>query len=97
MDNVEQALGRIRAAIEKLHLAAAQDHDAQRAHAARWLDGLFEDVESREQLREAARKALELDRGGMGSFQDVGTAVMDDAVSGLRRALGSARSWLLRN
>ncbi|MGO2052982.1 DUF6966 domain-containing protein [Glutamicibacter sp. 287] len=97
MARVERTLIEIRAAIAKLHRAAAHDRDPQRAHAAHWLDGLFENVESRAQLREASRQALELYRGGMGSFQDVGTAVMAEAVDGLRHALSAARSWLLRD
>ena len=97
MATMNQALAEIHAAIAKLHRAAAHDQDLRRDHVASWLDDLFVDIKTREQFSEASGEALGLYRGGMGSFQDVGTAVMAEAVDGLNRALHAAQAWLLRS
>lgn len=78
-------------------VASFGEWHSQRSHRAGWLDSLFADIETPAQLRESANEALKLYRGGMGSFQDVGTAVMAQAVDGLHAALGAARSAALRN
>ncbi|HJX77906.1 DUF6966 domain-containing protein [Glutamicibacter sp.] len=96
MATMNQALVELHAAIAKLHRAAAHDHDSRRDHVASWLDDLFVDIKTREQLSEASGEALGLYRGGMGSFHDVGTAVMAEAVDGLNRALHAAHGKLLR-
>ena len=74
-------------AVEQLHDACASGGDARRASTAVWLDGLFAAVTSADQLRQNARQALVLYAGGMGSFQDVGSASMAVAVDSLRSAL----------
>lgn len=97
MATLNQTLDEIREAIATLHRAVAHDRDSQRSHTADWLDSLFADIDTPAQLREAANEALKLYRGGMGSFQDVGTAVIAQAVDGLHTALGAARPGQLRN
>lgn len=97
MATMNQVLAEIHAAIAKLHRAAAHDQDSRRDHVANWLDDLFVEIKAREQLSDASDEALGLYRGGMGSFQDVGTAVMAEAVDGLNRALHAARTRVLRN
>lgn len=97
MATLNQTLDEVREAIATLHRAVVHDRDSRRSHTADWLDSLFSDIETPAQLRESANEALKLYRGGMGSFQDVGTAVMAQAVDGLHAALGAARSAALRN
>lgn len=96
MRTVDQSLRETRLAIAKLRAAAAEDNDPQRAIVAQSLDELFGKVSTRVELRAAAKRARRLYRGSMGSFQDVGTQVMSDAVDELWRALSRSRSWLLR-
>ncbi|MGO4297461.1 hypothetical protein [Glutamicibacter sp. MCAF14] len=95
MRTVDQCLLGIRQAISQLREAAAVDGDSQRAIVAQSLDELFGQVANRKQLRAAAKRAMRLYQGGMGSFQDVGTQVMGEAVDGLWHALSRSRSWLL--
>ena len=83
----QQKLLAIRDAISGLRDAAIKDSDEPRAQAADWLDGLFLNVSTKHELHTAARDALSLYRGGMGSFSDVGNAHMHEAVETLRLAL----------
>ena len=82
----------VRRAIAQLRAACAVDGDARRASSADRLDGLFADVADVESLQQSALEALRFYRGGMGPFQDVGTATMAAAVDGLRDTLHSARN-----
>ena len=73
---------------------ARAEQGASRGAVARNLAARFSGVTDRSTLRAAARESLALFRGGMGSFQDVGTASMADAVERLHRALsGASRRW----
>lgn len=90
MPTTADSLAAVRDAIEGLRVAAREDNDEQRADVAQWLDGLFAGVQSRAELKAAVTESTALFRGGMGSFQDVSTAVMDRAVERLRQALWSA-------
>lgn len=80
-------LDNVRAAIVHLRKASQADGDVQRASTADWLEALFADVTNLVELRTATGRALTLYRGGMGSFQDVGTATMAAAVDDLNSAL----------
>lgn len=80
-------LDAVRRAVEQLRDACATEGDARRASTAAWLEGLFADVASDKELRLSARQALTLYAGGMGSFQDVGSATMAAAVDTLRSTL----------
>lgn len=80
----------VRSAVEQLRGACAVDGEARRAMTVTWLEELFADVSSAPVLRQRAREALTLYAGGMGSFSDVGTAIMGEAVEGLRVALRRA-------
>lgn len=83
-------LDEIRDAIAQLRAAATHDHDAPRGEVADRLARRFEGIDGPADVCAAARGALRLYRGGMGSFSDTGTAVMDAAVERLRRALERA-------
>ncbi|MBM6621903.1 hypothetical protein JTF08_09810 [Micrococcaceae bacterium RIT802] len=96
MPTVNQVLAEVRHALEVLRHAAAFDGDDRRAHAADWVEAHFAEARTPFEVRQAAAGALTLYRGGMGSFQDVGTSIMADAVDGLWRALRRARSAFLR-
>ncbi|MDP3949489.1 hypothetical protein [Microbacterium sp.] len=93
MPTTAESLTTIRDAIEGLRVAARQDDDSRRADAADWLDGLFDGVETRRELKSAIRESARLFHGGMGSFQDVGTEVMHQAVERLGKALRSPWPW----
>lgn len=84
-------LDNVRAAIVHLRKASQADGDVQRASTADWLDALFADVTNAVELRTSTGRALTLFRGGMGSFQDVGTATMSAAVGHLNSALRAVR------
>lgn len=90
MAHTEQLLVEIRGALDQLSRTARTEQDASRCAVARNLAATFSGVMDRAALREAARESLPLFRGGMGSFQDVGTAPMADAVQRLHRALSRA-------
>ena len=90
MAHTEQLLLEIRGALNQLSRTAQAEQDASRGAVARNLATRFSGVTDRAALREAARESLALFRGGMGSFQDVGTAPMADAVERLHRALSRA-------
>ncbi|ATG55866.1 hypothetical protein CFK41_14570 [Brachybacterium ginsengisoli] len=94
MADTEQLLLEIRGAVDQLAGTARAERDAARGTVARHLADKYSDITDRATLREAARGSQALFRGGMGSFQDVGTAEMHDAVERLRRALSrAARRW----
>lgn len=90
MAHTEQLLVEIRGALDQLSRTARTEQDASRGAVARNLAVMFSSVTDRAALRDAARESLTLFRGGMGSFQDVGTAPMADAVERLHRALSRA-------
>jgi hypothetical protein len=90
MAHTEQLLLEIRGAVDQLSRTARTEQDASRGTVARNLAAKYSGVTDRAALREAARESLALFRGGMGSFQDVGTAPMSDAVERLHRALSRA-------
>ncbi|MHA7284503.1 DUF6966 domain-containing protein [Arthrobacter sp. TMS2-4] len=96
MSNEQRTVGALRdeiiAATAELRTVAQAEHDEARAHVADWLDGLFAGVTEEKELQEASTKALTLYRGGMGSFQDVGTAASEHVVRGLRAALEYGRT-----
>ncbi|MGO2360465.1 MAG: hypothetical protein ACTH6N_04975 [Brachybacterium tyrofermentans] len=90
MAHTEQLLLEIRGALDQLSRTAQAEQDSSRGTVARNLAVTFSGVMDRSTLRDAARESLALFRGGMGSFQDVGTAPMADAVQRLHRALSRA-------
>jgi len=91
MPTTAESLATIRDAIERLRVAARQDGDGRRADAADWLDGVFDGVENQRELKSAIKESTLLFRGGMGSFQDVSTDAMHQAVEQLRKAFRSPR------
>ncbi|WP_426184209.1 hypothetical protein [Microbacterium sp. TWP3-1-2b2] len=93
MPTTAESLATIRDAVERLRVAARQDGDGRRADAADWLDGLFDGVESQRDLKIAVKESNLLFRGGMGSFQDVGTDAMHKAVERLRKVLRAPWLW----
>lgn len=95
---VEAVRDEIISAVTEVRSVARSEQDNQRAQAANWLDEQFAGITNRRELRGADSYALgSLYRGGMGSFQDVGTEASSRAVKRLYRALRRGRSWLLRN
>jgi hypothetical protein len=97
---VEAVRDEIISAVTEVRSVARSEQDNQRAQAANWLDEQFAGITNRREreLRGAASYALgSLYRGGMGSFQDVGTEASSRAVKRLYRALRRGRSWFLRN
>jgi hypothetical protein len=101
MSRKQRTVGTVRdeiiAATAQLRAVARLEQDKQRSQVADWLDVQFVGVTDRRVLREAATEALGLYRGGMGSFQDVGTEASWNAVKRLRLALQRGRSWFLCN
>lgn len=94
MAHTEQLLLEISGAVDQLSGTARAEQDSARGTVARNLAARFSGVTDRAALRGAARESLTLFRGGMGSFQDVGTAPMAEAVERLHRALSrAARRW----
>ena len=94
MAHTEQLLVEIRGALDQLSRTAQAERDSSRGAVARNLAVTFSGAMDRAALREAARDSLALFRGGMGSFQDVGTAPMADAVERLHRGLsGASQRW----
>jgi hypothetical protein len=85
--------GEIVSAIAEVRAVAESEGDEARHDASDWLQQLFVEVEDRRGLREASARGLALYRGGMGSFQDVGSAASSGAVDRLRSALRRGRSW----
>ncbi|WP_336714008.1 hypothetical protein [Arthrobacter sp. USHLN218] len=95
---VEAVRDEIVAATADLRAVAREEQDKQRNQVADWLDGQFIGIADRRVLRKAASNALSgLYRGGMGSFQDVGTEPSSKAVKRLYLALRRANSWFLHN
>lgn len=94
MAHTEQLLLEISGAVDQLSRTARAEQDTPRGAVARNLAARFSGVTDRAVLRVAARESLTMFRGGMGSFPDVGTAPMADAVQRLHRALSRAsRRW----
>ena len=85
--SVEAIRDEIIAAAAELRAVARAEPDKQRIEVADWLDEQFIDIADPGVLLEATRNALTLYQGGIGSFQDVGTAASAHAVSRLRSAL----------
>ena len=95
---VEAVRDEIISAVAEVRSVARLEQDNQRAHAADWLDEQFAGIANRRALRAAAADALgSLYRGGMGSFQDVGTEASSRAVKRLYRAVRRGRSLFLRH
>jgi hypothetical protein len=90
--SVEAVRDEIIAATAELHTVAQAEHDEQRAHVADWLDERFAGVTDEHSLHEAAAEGLSLYRGGMGSFQDVGSAASAQVVGELYVALQRGRT-----
>ena len=90
MPTAAESLDEIRHAIVQLRAAATHDNDVSRGEVADRLGRQFDGIDNPRELRTTAANALHLYRGGMGSFQDTGTAVMDAAVNRLRHALSQA-------
>ncbi|MBF4634665.1 hypothetical protein ITJ38_09655 [Agreia pratensis] len=93
---VASVRGEIVSAIAEVRAVAKTEGDKAREDASDWLDELLIDVDDRQGLREASARGLSLYRGGMGSFQDAGSAASAHAISRLRVALRRGRSWFLR-
>lgn len=90
MQSAAEGVDEIRAAIAQLRSAANQDNDVRRRQSAEHLEQQFAGIADPQELREAARDALRLFGGGMGSFQDSGTSVMASALTRLREAIRQA-------
>ena len=90
MPTAAESLDEIRHAIVQLRAAATHDNDESRGEVADRLGRQIDGIDNPRELRTTAANALHLYRGGMGSFQDTGTAVMDAAVIRLRHALSQA-------
>ncbi len=88
---VETVRDEIIAATAELRTVARSEHDEARAHVADWLDEQFAGVTDEHSLHEAAADGLSLYRGGMGSFQDVGSSASAHVVGELYVALQRGR------
>ena len=84
---VEAARDEIIAAVAELRAVAGAEQDKQRLEVADWLDEQFVGIADPRDLLEATREALTLYQGGMGSFQDAGTAASSQVAGRLRTAL----------
>ena len=93
---VDEVRREIISAIAELRVVARSEEDGPRDQASDWLEQLFAGIEDQQALRRASAQALGLYRGGMGSFQDVGSAGSSEAVGRLRVALRRGRSWFPR-
>lgn len=89
---VEAVRDEIIVAVAELRAVAQSEHDERRANVADWLDDLFADVMDEHSLHEAAAEGLGMYRGGMGSFQDVGSAASAHVVGELYVALQRGRT-----
>lgn len=90
MPTAAESLEEIRDAIEQLRAAASHDNDVSRGQVADWLERQIDGIHDADELNAIAADAMRLFRGGMGSFQDTGTAGMDAAVKRLRHVLHQA-------
>jgi hypothetical protein len=90
--SVEAVRDEIIAATAELRRVAQAEHDERSASVADWLDGRFAGVTDEHSLHEASAEALTLYRGGMGSFQDVGSAASAHVVGELCVALEHGRT-----
>lgn len=94
MTRSQDLLREIQDASERLRSVSRACGDSQRAEIAARLSDEFAGLVERREIRAVARNWLGIYRGGMGSFSDVGSQDMSDAVEGLRRALRRAsRPW----
>ncbi|MUN05610.1 hypothetical protein [Agromyces luteolus] len=76
-------------AIAQIRSAATIEGDEARSRSAE-IAVRFDGITTQAELRDAARESLRLYRGGMGSFQDVGSSTMAEAVARLVRSLRRA-------
>lgn len=90
MSSAAKSLEEVRDAIAQLRAAATHNNDTRRGEVADWLTSQFDCIDNPRDIRTTAANALHLYRGGMGSFQDTGTAAMDAAVNRLHVALRRA-------
>lgn len=97
MSDWQPRLEAVHRAIDQLYEACEVDGDASRSWVVDRLDELFSDVTDARTLRQRARSGLGFYVGGMGSFQDVGTSIMGDAVDTLRLALHRAARFVYLN
>lgn len=95
LPTVDQSLQLLAAAVAQLRDAAEQDRDERRARVADRVEQRLAGVDGPRELRAAVADVMRIYQGGMGSFQDVGTSVMQRAVSDLSWALRRAR-WSRR-
>lgn len=89
---VEEIRDEILSAAAAVRAAARLENDEWRSGVATRIEELFTGVTEAGDLRERAADCLGL-YGGMGSFSDVGTELMSDAVSKLRIPLVRARAF----
>jgi hypothetical protein len=89
---VEAVRDEIIAAAAELRTVAQSEHDEARARVADCLDEQFAGVTDEHSLHEAAAEGLGLYRGGMGSFQDVGSSASARVVGELYVTLQRGRT-----
>lgn len=90
MPSVIESVEEIQSAIAQLRSAAIRNNDLRRRRSAEQLELRFAGITNSQDLHSAARDALRLYAGGMGSFQDAGTSEVDSAVARLGEALRQA-------
>lgn len=76
MPSVAESVDEIQSAIAQLRSAAILDDDPLRSESAKRLQLQFAGITTSQELRAAARGALRLYSGGMGSFRDAGTSLV---------------------
>ena len=89
---VEDIRGDILSSAAAVRSAALLEHDEWRLGIAARIENMFTGVAEAADLRDRAADCLRL-YGGMGSFADVGTETMADAVAKLRMPLVRARIY----
>jgi hypothetical protein len=90
MLSVAGQVDEILSAIAQIRAAATTEGDEARSRSAETLAVRFDGITTQAELRDAARDSLRLYRGGMGSFQDVGSSTMAEAVARLGKSLRRA-------
>lgn len=90
--SVEDIRNDILSAAAAVRAAAKVDDDGWRSSVADRIETMFAGITEETDLRERAADCMRL-YGGMGSFADVGTEVMADAVGKLRVPLVRARTF----
>ena len=88
--SVVESIEEIQRAIARLSSAANHDNDPRRRRSVEQLELQFTGITNSQELRSAARDALRLYAGGIGSFQDAGTSEVGSAVTRLGEALRQA-------